>query len=122
MSHGDGGGLGSLIGLGIYLVVMLAMLAGMWQVFVKAGEPGWAILVPFYNMYVYLKITGKPAWWMVLFFIPLVGAIVSIIIIIELAGRFGKSTAYGLGLIFLPFIFWPMLGLGDAQYQGGKSF
>lgn len=116
MDDGSGSLLGNLISLG----VMVLVLAGYWAIFTKAGEPGWAILVPFYNVYVQLKIAGKPGWWLILLFLPLVNLIVIFAMFIGIAHAFGKSTLYGLGMIFLPFIFVPMLGLGADQYQGNK--
>jgi hypothetical protein len=92
------------------------VIAGMWKVFVKAGEPGWAAIVPIYNIIVMLKIAGKPVWWIVLFLIPVVSFVIAILVAISLAQRFGKSTGFGVGLAFLPFVFYPMLGFGDATY------
>ena len=110
----------ALIGLffvGIYLVLVVLIITGMWKVFVKAGQPGWAILIPIYNVYVLLKAAGKPGWWLLLMLIPLVNLIVAIIAIVALAERFGKGGGFAVGLIFLPFIFYPILGFGGAQYS-----
>ena len=115
-----GGALGAVVGLGFTLVMLafgLLLVASLWKVFSKAGEPGWACLVPIYNMIVWLKIAGKPAWWFILALIPLVNFIVAIIASISLAERFGKGTGYGLGLAFLSPIFYPMLAFGDARYR-----
>jgi hypothetical protein len=99
----------------IYMVVYLAFgvlfIAGLWKTFTKAGEPGWAAIVPIYNVITILKLGGKPWYWAI---IPVVGPIMLIIAEIELAKRFGKGTGFGLGLAFLPFIFFPMLGFGSA--------
>jgi hypothetical protein len=65
-----------------------------------------------------LDIVGRPLWWIVLFLIPLVSLVVAIIVAIDMAKSFGKDTLFGLGLAFLGFIFYPMLGFGDATYQG----
>lgn len=102
----------------IYLAVIVAVIAGGWKMFVKAGQPGWAVLVPFYNAYIVCKIVGRPDWWFLLLLIPIVGAIFGIILAIDLAKSFGKDVGYALGIIFLGFIFIPMLGFGKAQYQG----
>jgi Family of unknown function (DUF5684) len=98
-------------------VVILA-IAGMWKVFTKAGEPGWASLIPIYNMIVLLRIAGKPAWWILLLLIPVVNFVIAILISIEVANNFGKGAGFGLGLAFLGFIFYPILGFGSAQYMG----
>jgi hypothetical protein len=102
----------------IFLGITLVIIAGMWKVFAKAGKPGWACLVPFYNIYVMLQIAGKPGWWLILFLIPLLNLIIIILVSIAIAERFGKGAGFGLGLAFLGFIFYPVLGFGDARYEG----
>lgn len=102
----------------VYLVVIAIIVAGMWKTFTKAGQPGWAAIVPIYNIVVLLEIAGRPVWWIVLFLIPCVNLIVSIIVMIDVAAKFGKSAGFGVGLALLGFIFFPILGFGDAQYQG----
>ena len=110
---------------GVFLIVALAfavlMVASMWKVFTKAGQPGWAVIVPIYNLVVLLNIIGKPLWWLVLFIIPLVSIVAAIIAYVNLAKCFGKGAGFAIGLLLLPFIFFPMLGLGDARYQGPAS-
>lgn len=102
----------------IALAVMVLMTIGMWKIFDKARQPGWASLVPFYNMYVLLKVAGRPGWWLVLFLVPFVNFVIVILVGIDLAKRFGKGVGYGLGLTFLSPIFYPLLGFSDAPYQG----
>jgi hypothetical protein len=101
----------------IYAVVIVITIAGMWKVFEKAGEPGWAAIIPIYNLIVLLKIAGRPVWWIILFIIPLVNFIVAILVGIDVAKRFGKGAGFGIGLALLPFIFYPVLGFGDARYN-----
>jgi len=103
----------------VWLVVMVVVIAGLWKVFVKAGQPGWASIIPIYNTYCLIKIAGKEWWWLLLCFIPLVGLIIFIIISVEVAKNFGKGGGFAVGLVFLPFIFYPILGFGDATYIGG---
>lgn len=105
----------------IYFAVLILMIAGMWKVFSKAGQPGWAAIIPIYNLYVMCKVAGRPGWWVILMLIPLVNFIIIIILLIDIAKRFGKGGGFAVGLIFLPFIFWPILGFGSAQYQGAAS-
>ncbi len=100
------------------LVLAAVVVASMWKVFVKAGQPGWAAIVPIYNLIVLLKITGKPAWWVALFMIPFVNLVVAVMVIVSLAKSFGKSTGFGLGLLFFGFVFYPILGFGSASYLG----
>ena len=109
---------GGLFGLVVALAVIIVMIASMRKVFEKAGQPGWAAIVPIYNLVVLLKIIGKPVGWIILFAIPLVNFVIAIMITIGLAKSFGKSTGFGLGLLFLGLIFYPILGFGSAQYVG----
>jgi len=101
-----------------FLVVLLLMIISLWRVFEKAGEPGWACLVPIYNLVVLLNIAGKPIWWLLLLFIPLVNLIIYLLIHIAVAERFGKGALFGLGLFLFGFIFWPVLAFDDSAYQG----
>jgi hypothetical protein len=114
---GGGGGAGAIVVLLVELAIAVLMIAGMWKVFTKAGEPGWAAIVPIYNGLVLLKIAGKPGWWIILFLIPVVSFIIAIIVAIEVAKKFGQGAGFGIGMALLPFIFYPMLGFGSAQYQ-----
>jgi len=110
-----------IVGGLVELIILIAVIAGMWKMFVKAGQPGWASIIPIYNTYIFCKIVGKPGWWVVLLFIPFVNIIIAIIIMLELAKVFGKGVGFAVGLILLGFIFIPILGFGDATYQGPKA-
>jgi len=101
----------------IWLGIAVFMLASMWKVFEKAGQPGWGILIPIYNIYLMLQIAGRETWWIILYFIPIVNVVIAFIVSIDIAKRFGKDTGFGLGLFFLGFIFFPVLGFGDAAYH-----
>jgi hypothetical protein len=116
--RGDFGGGAGLVFLVVYLGIIVLAIAGLWATFTKAGKPGWACIIPIYNVIVLLEIVGRPIWWFLLFFIPLVNLIIAILVNLDLAKAFGKGAGFGLGLIFLPFIFYPILGFGDARYQG----
>lgn len=113
-----GGGALALIPMIISLLIALVVIAGIWKTFEKAGKPGWAAIIPIYNIIVLLEIAGKPIWWIILFFIPCVNIIVSLLIFIAVAKAFGKSEVFGIGLWLLGFIFFPILGFGDAKYIG----
>lgn len=102
------------------LAIIVAIIAGFWKVFAKAGKPGWAAIIPIYNIIVLLEIAGKPLWWILLFLIPIVNLIMAILVGIAVARNFGKSDGFGIGLALLGFIFYPILGFGSAQYQGVK--
>jgi hypothetical protein len=115
-----GGGLAIFGGLFmlVWLAVVALMLAALWKTFAKAGEPGWAGIVPIYNLVVLMKIVGRPAWWFILFFVPLVNIVVIFLVYMDLAKSFGKGTGFALGLLFLAPIFWMILGFGSARYLG----
>ena len=114
----SGAGMGgvSVIPMIIGLAFSILMIVAMWKVFVKAGWPGWAVLIPIYNTYVFLKIAGKPGWWLIWFFIPLLNLIFGIIATVAFAQNFGKGVGFAVGLILLPIIFFPILAFGEAQY------
>jgi hypothetical protein len=99
------------------LAFAIFMIVAMWKVLVKAGQPGWGILIPLYNTYLLLKVAGRPGWWLILYFIPLVNIIIELIVSIDIARNFGKGTGFGLGLFFLGFIFFPILAFGSATYK-----
>lgn len=95
---------------------VILIIVSTWKVYTKAGKPGWAAIIPIYNVIVLLDIVKKPFWWVVLLCIPIVNLIVSLLIYIELAKVFGKEVGFGLGLLFLQFIFMPILAFGDSRY------
>lgn len=119
----------SLIGLGIgflvfYLAIAVFMIITMWKVFAKAGQPGWAIFIPIYNTIVLLNVAGKPWWWIfgfLLAIIPILGGILvlvlNILILHGVSKNFGKDGGFTVGLILLPFIFFPILAFGKAEYM-----
>jgi hypothetical protein len=109
---------GSLVGTVIGVVIAIFMIVAMWRVFSKAGQPGWAIFIPIYSTIVLLRVAGKPWWWLFLFLIPLVDIVIAIMVYAGVAANYGKGGGFTVGLIFLPFIFIPILGYGGAVYQG----
>ena len=116
MENGDAAAGG--IVLLIYLAIILVTIIGMWKTFSKAGQPGWAAIIPIYNVIVWLQICGRPVWWIILLFIPIVSLIIFIIMSIDLAKSFGKGAGFGIGIFLLGFIFIPILGFGSASYVG----
>jgi hypothetical protein len=102
----------------ISFIIGVICVVAYWFIYKKAGHPGWAAIVPIYNIYIMLKIVGKPWWWLLLLCIPIVNIVIYIMMIGLTANVFGKSVGYAFGLFFLPFIFLPILAWGDAKYVG----
>ena len=102
----------------IYIAIILLLIISQWKIFTKANKPGWASLIPIYNGLVLLQIVGKPWWWLLLFLIPFVNLIFAIWMTNLLSKSFGKDEGFTIGLILLPIIFYPILGLGSAKYSG----
>lgn len=103
------------------IAFIVLMVASFWKIFTKAGQPGWAAIIPIVNLYFLCKVAGRPGWWLILMLIPFVNFIILIILDIDVAKRFGKGVGFGIGLVFLPFIFFPILAFGSAQYMGAAS-
>ncbi len=112
------GSTGTGFGIIVYIILVVIVIAGTWRVFTKAGQPGWAVIIPIYNLYVMCRIAGKPGWWLILMFVPLVNIIITGVVSIDIARAFGKGAGFGVGLWLLSFIFYPVLGFSSAQYQG----
>ena len=110
------------LGLGmvlLYLAVLVVIIIAEWKIYEKGGQPGWAVLIPFYNIYVLLKLVGRPGWWLLLLiFVPIVNIIIAIIVLNDLSKSFGQGVGFTLGLIFLLPIFVLILGFGDYKYVG----
>jgi len=100
------------------LLLFVFIIAGFWKTFEKAGQPGWAAIIPIYNYYILTKIAGKPGWWTLLLCIPYLSFVFFIIVSLDVAKAFGKSSGFGVGLGILGFIFYPILGFSNAQYIG----
>ena len=102
----------------LFIIALAAlMIVSTWKLFTKAGRPGWASLIPIYNIWVLLEIVKKPAWWLVLMLVPIVQIVPLVLMPFWIAKSFGKSAGYGVGLLLLPFVFQPMLAFGDAKYD-----
>lgn len=114
-SMGTGYGIAYLVFL---LVFYALIIVANWKIFTKAGKPGWASIIPFYNLYVLFEIVGMNGWLFLLLCLPIVNIVMMIILYINLAKAFGKGTGFIIGLIFLPNIFTLILAFGSAQYQG----
>ena len=112
---------------GVTILIVLVFIIASWRLFSKAGKPGWAIIIPFYNLYIYTQIIQRPGWWILLYFsiaIPAVGALgmvfLSIIDQLRLAKVFGRSAGFGVGLILLGWVFFPILAFSGSQYDAHR--
>ena len=120
------GSKGALAVGGVMMMVMLGVVVvfiiGLWKVFTKAGQPGWACIIPIYNIYVLTQIAGRPGWWVLMMLIPLVNIVFSILLAIDVAKAFGQSAAWGVILLFLlSGIGYLILGFGNYSYQGAPA-
>ena len=104
----------------IYLAVVVLEIVASWKIFTKAGKPGWAILIPIYNIVVMLEIVGKPIWWIVLLFIPIVNIVIMIIIVYNLVLRFGQPGWHVILALFLSIIYYPYLAFSKASYTAAS--
>ncbi|MCH5683621.1 DUF5684 domain-containing protein [Niabella sp. W65] len=100
------------------LIIGVILIISLWKIYQKAGYQGWEAIVPIYNIYILLKIVGKPWWWLLLMCIPYVGLVWHIWSYNMLSKSFGKTEGFTAGLVLLPFIFFPILAFGDARYLG----
>lgn len=116
----EGEGIGILGSLFFLAIAIFYIYVG-WRIFEKADQPGWASIIPIYNIVVMLRIVGRPMWWLILFLVPVVNIIPLIIIPIDLAKSFGKGTGFGIGLMLLGVIFGPILAFGSATYEGPSA-
>lgn len=112
-----------MVGLGIFAVALLftvIAIVAMWRIFTKAGQPGWASIVPIYNIVVLCRIAGRPGWWAALFFVPIASIVVALLVYIDLAKSFGRSTLFGIltWLFGIPLL---ILGFGNSQYVGAAA-
>jgi hypothetical protein len=100
------------------IIISVIMIIAYWKIFEKAGKPGWAAIIPIYNIIVLLEIVGKPVWWIILFLIPCVNIIFAVWVTNLLSKSFGQSEGFTVGLLLLGVIFYPILGFGNYKYLG----
>jgi hypothetical protein len=106
------------LGLIWLAVIVIEIIAG-WKIFEKAGQPGWASIIPIYSTYVMLKIVGKPTWWLAMIcLVPIANIVYAIWLVNMLSKSFGKDEGFTVGLLLLGIVFWPILGFGDSKYIG----
>jgi hypothetical protein len=122
-SYSSSGGFAALGLIPILIIIAFAVFiyAAMWKIYTKAGKPGWAALIPIYNVIVLLEIVGKPVWWFLLFLVPCVNIVFLVWTYNLLSKSFGKSEGFTVGLLLLGIVFFPILGFGDAVYLGPSA-
>jgi hypothetical protein len=125
------GGAGAAVMFLLMIAVYVVVVIGWWKTFVKAGQPGWAAIVPFYNLYIWVKIAGRPTWWfwvmlvgVLLGWIPILGWILiigvwvmSLLLALDVAKNFGQGTGFGILLWLFSGIMYLVLGFGNYQYR-----
>ena len=99
------------------LIILIVMIVSGWKIFTKAGKPGWAILIPIYNVIVLLEIVNKPLWWIILFLIPLVNVVVGIYVAYLLILHFGQPGWHVVLYILFSIIYMPYLAFSSAEYR-----
>jgi hypothetical protein len=102
-------------------VIWLLVIIAEWRVLAKAGKPGWGAIIPIYNLYLICKVAKRPGWWWVLFIIPVVNVVITIIVMLDVAKAFKKGVGFGIGLILLNPLFMMILGYGSAEYDGSPA-
>lgn len=103
----------------LYTIICFYWLpfVGMYKLFEKAGEPGWAALVPFYNAFVVVKIVGAPKWWLVAMFIPVVHFFIIAGMLIEFNKSFGQYKFIdNAAAIIVAYIYYPYLASKNPEY------
>jgi hypothetical protein len=114
----------AVVGIGA-LALLILLIAAAWKVFTKAGRPGWAIFIPFYNSWLLAEMAGRPGWWglyPLLGVVPFAGWLASfvvfVVLCVGLARNFGKSDLFGVfGLAIFNFVGFPILAFGSAEYR-----
>jgi len=102
----------------IALAIAVLVIVGTWKIYTKAGEHGWASIIPFYNLFCLYRLTWGQGIYFLLLLIPGANLIIQIITTYKLAKVFGKGTGFFFGLLLLPEIFYIILGFGKAEYVG----
>ena len=101
----------------ISLVFAIITIIFEWKVFTKAGKPGWAVLIPVYNLVVMFEIASMPVWNILLLLIPFVNIYILIRMFVNISRNFGKPGMFALGLFFFPVIFWGILAFDNSTYN-----
>ncbi len=101
----------------IFLLFILIPIIASWVIYEKAGLHGWSAVVPFHRTVKFFEIAGKPGWWIFLYLVPILNIVVYVATVIEISRRFGHGIGFAIGLLFLPFVFYPILAFGKSTYN-----
>lgn len=121
---GEGGGaLAAIMGASIamiivYLLIAAVIIVSYWKIYTKAGKPGWAAIVPIYNIIILLEIVKKPVWWVILFFIPCANIVAMVLVALEFVKVFGKPSWHAALMILVGIVYLPYIAFSDAKYVG----
>lgn len=99
------------------LLAIISLVATI-KIYKKLGLPGWGAIVPIYGQWILLKAVDLPGWLSIL---PVANFIALIVANYRLAGKFGKSAGFALGLVFLAPIFYMILGFGKDKVIDGTE-
>lgn len=113
------GGVLAFLGAWLFVILLVSLffVVCKWIIFEKAGRKGWESIIPIYNIVIEMQMLDVPMWMLLLLIIPGLNVVIPIMIAIKYTEKFGKESAYALGLIFLPFIFYPMLAFGKSTFN-----
>lgn len=100
-----------------FIGLIIFEVAAVWKIYTKAGQSGWSSLIPIYSMIILCRMAKRPEWWVLLLFVPFVSLVVVVLLYIDLARSFGKDIGFAILMIFFPFVMFPILGYGSAQYR-----
>jgi hypothetical protein len=116
----SGGGNGAMSGVAwvFWLLFVVLAVVATWKIYTKAGQPGWAAIIPIYNWLVLLRIIGRPWWWLLLLLVPFLNIVIYILMMLNLAKSYGRGVGFAIGLIVFPVIWLLILGFGSSQYVG----
>ena len=108
---------GAIAAMGLFFWILsmalgILKIVSLWKIFKKAGKPGWASIVPIYNIYIMCEIAEKEWWYILLLCVPFVNIYVMIVLYNGMAKKFGKGGGFVVGMILLPVVFFPMLAFG----------
>jgi len=108
---------GSWLHISLVLIVTVFYIACLWRIFTKAGQPGWAAIIPIYNMVILFRVGQMNPWWVLALFVPILNLVIYIMVLHRISRSFGHGVGFTVGLFLLSFIFIPILAFGSDTYR-----